>query len=63
MARSPVRTKIDTDHVSSHLYNSGVYDEPLCSASQTDHWVAVGGYGTTLAGEDYWTVKNDHGAA
>ncbi|MFF4322989.1 C1 family peptidase [Streptomyces sp. NPDC001568] len=61
VARGPVRTKIDASHASFQLYNSDVYDEPLCSATQTDHWVTVVGYGTTLAGEDYWTVKNDYG--
>ncbi|WP_331760061.1 C1 family peptidase (plasmid) [Streptomyces sp. NBC_01471] len=61
VARGPVRTKIDSSHVSFTLYSEGVYDEPLCSSSNTDHYVTVVGYGTDPAGQDYWIVKNDYG--
>ncbi|GGZ61627.1 hypothetical protein GCM10010371_21260 [Streptomyces subrutilus] len=61
VARGPVRTKIDASHASFALYGAGVYDEPLCSSTETDHWVTIVGYGTTLGGEKYWTVKNDYG--
>ncbi|MET9535358.1 C1 family peptidase [Streptomyces sp. NPDC006649] len=43
------------------LYSEGVYGEPLCSSSNTDHYVTVVGYGTDPAGQDYWIVKNDCG--
>lgn len=61
VAQGPVRARIDASHLSFQLYSSGVYDEPLCSPSVLDHYVTVVGYGTTLAGEDYWIVKNDYG--
>ncbi|MEU3059895.1 C1 family peptidase [Streptomyces subrutilus] len=61
VARGPVRTKIDASQASFQLYSADVYDEPLCSSTETDHWVTVVGYGTTLSGKEYWTVKNDYG--
>ncbi|WP_327167534.1 C1 family peptidase [Streptomyces subrutilus] len=61
VARGPVRAKVNANNVSFQLYTSGVYYEPVCSNTDPDHWVTIVGYGTTLAGEKYWTVKNDYG--
>ncbi|WP_424215909.1 C1 family peptidase (plasmid) [Streptomyces sp. BI20] len=63
VARGPVLARIDASAASFALYSGGVYDEPLCSSapSEESHHVTVVGYGTTLAGEEYWTVKNDYG--
>ncbi|XP_060735071.1 cathepsin L-like isoform X2 [Tachysurus vachellii] len=56
----PISVAIDSSHMSFHLYESGIYDEPYCSSSKLSHGVLVVGYGTD-DGKDYWLVKNSYG--
>ncbi|CAF1371257.1 unnamed protein product, partial [Didymodactylos carnosus] len=57
--KGPVSVGIDAAHKTFVFYSSGVYYEPDCGSSEEalDHAVLAVGYGT-LAGEDYWLVKN-----
>ncbi|KAK3845628.1 MAG: hypothetical protein J3R72DRAFT_435299 [Linnemannia gamsii] len=64
----PVSALIDGSHPSFQLYNSGVYDEPLCNSllGEVDELhkgyvaVTIVGYGIH-DGKDYWLVKNSWG--
>ncbi|XP_040268585.1 cathepsin S-like [Bufo bufo] len=53
----PVSAAIDASRRSFYLYKNGVYYDPLCSSSQTNHAVLVVGYGAE-DGVEYWLVKN-----
>ncbi|KAK3538174.1 hypothetical protein QTP70_032564 [Hemibagrus guttatus] len=57
----PISVAIDASSSTFQFYNSGIYDEPMCSSSHLNHAVLVVGYGTEgwmFQGQDYWLVKN-----
>jgi C1A family cysteine protease len=60
LAQQPVSIAIEADEASFQLYKSGVYTAS-CGAN-LDHGVLAVGYGT-LAGVDYYKVKNSWGAS
>jgi len=57
---APIAVAIDGSHTSFQFYKSGVYYEPDCSSTNTDHAALAVGYGT-LDGYDMWIVKNQWG--
>ncbi|CAG2111488.1 unnamed protein product [Medioppia subpectinata] len=55
----PIAVAIDAQYQTFQMYESGVYDEPLCfeKMEDLDHGVTVVGYGSDN-GRDYWLVRN-----
>jgi len=62
IVEGPTSVAIDASHSSFQLYQSGVYYEPACSASQLDHGVLAVGFDTDGA-KPYYIVKNSWGVS
>jgi len=58
VALNPVAVAIEADQVSFQFYSKGVMTGTC--GTNLDHGVLVVGFGT-LAGKDYWTIKNSWG--
>ncbi|XP_075462860.1 cathepsin L-like peptidase [Ascaphus truei] len=58
----PVSVAIDATRKTFYLYKRGVYYDPQCSSTKTNHAVLVVGYGVDK-GVDYWLVKNSWGTS
>ena len=61
MVTEPIQVAVDASHSSFQFYQSGVYDEPMCSTTGIDHYMLLVGYGTTDEGQAYWILKNSWG--
>ncbi|GMN58569.1 hypothetical protein TIFTF001_027673 [Ficus carica] len=59
VANQPVAVAIDAGSSDFQFYSEGVF--PGDCGKELNHGVAVVGYGTTLDGTKYWTVKNSWG--
>jgi len=53
----PLAISIDTPQKTFNHYSHGIYDDPNCSSTTSDHSVLLVGYGK-LDGKDYWLIKN-----
>lgn len=57
----PIAVSIDASRDSFTHYSSGIYYDPHCSTTNTDHVVLIVGYGTDEHNQDYYIVKNSWG--
>ncbi|XP_057804216.1 vignain-like [Salvia miltiorrhiza] len=60
VANQPVSVAIEAAGPDFQFYSEGVFTGEC--GTNLDHGVAIVGYGTTLDGTKYWTVKNSWGA-
>lgn len=60
VANQPVSVAIDAGGSSFQLYSEGVFTGDC--GTELDHGVGIVGYGTTVDGTKYWTVRNSWGA-
>lgn len=56
----PIAVSIDIDHESFMRYSGGIYKEPNCSQTYSNHATIVVGFGNEN-NEDYWILKNSFG--
>lgn len=61
IAKQPVAVSIEADQTVFQLYRGGVITTADCGTN-TDHAVLAVGYGSKVAGGDYYIVKNSWGA-
>nr|1S4V_A Chain A, cysteine endopeptidase [Ricinus communis]1S4V_B Chain B, cysteine endopeptidase [Ricinus communis] len=59
VANQPVSVAIDAGGSDFQFYSEGVFTGSC--GTELDHGVAIVGYGTTIDGTKYWTVKNSWG--
>ena len=52
---------IQGDLKTFQFYSSGIYSDPNCTGENINHAVIVIGYGSTVDGQDYYTIKNSWG--
>jgi C1A family cysteine protease len=58
---TPVLVAVDASHMSFQEYESGVYEDPDCSAKELDHTLVLVGFGVNSRGEEYWICQNSWG--
>lgn len=57
----PVTIYIDASPDSLRFYSSGIFHDPVCSNTVTNHAVIAVGFGSFGPGQDYWIVRNSWG--
>jgi len=62
---APVATALNAELTSFQFYQGGIYSDRNCSNSteDTDHGIAVIGYGINTDGIEYWILKNSFGTS
>ena len=58
---TPVLVAVDASHMSFQEYESGIYEDPDCSAKELDHTLVLVGFGVNSRGEEYWICQNSWG--
>jgi cathepsin L len=57
----PISVCIDANHTGFQHYSDGIYGDDACSQINTDHCVAIVGYGSEN-GQDYFILRNSWGS-